>query len=106
MCISVIGEFDDILDRGTSKYADDSTQHIHLICRNVHPGFECNGPVTMDKFQKLLHIENLTLQTPTNRTTLINELSLQINCNDSLLVSLHFLIKLSKFIFCVIIQVH
>ncbi|XP_030534484.1 ABC transporter D family member 2, chloroplastic isoform X2 [Rhodamnia argentea] len=84
--IDRLGEFDDILDGSTSKYADDSTQHIHLICHHVHPGFECNGPVTMDMFQKLLHIENLTLQTPTSKTTLIKELSLQINCNDSLLV--------------------
>ncbi|KAI3414936.1 uncharacterized protein J3R85_015742 [Psidium guajava] len=84
--IDRLGEFDDILDGSTSKYADDSTQHIHLICRHVHPGFECNGPITMDTFQKLLDIENLTLQTPTSKTTLIKELSLQINCNDSLLV--------------------
>lgn len=85
--IDRLGEFDDILDRSTSKYPDDSTQHIHLICCNVCPGFEGNGPVTMHKFQKLLHIENLTLQTPTSKTTLIKELSLQINCNDSLLVT-------------------
>ncbi|KAI6691697.1 hypothetical protein NL676_028525 [Syzygium grande] len=84
--IDRLGEFDDILGSSTSKYADDSTQHIHLICHNACLGFEGNGPVTMDKFQKLLHIENLTLQTPTSKTTLIKELSLQINCNDSLLV--------------------
>ncbi|KAF8036661.1 hypothetical protein BT93_C2402 [Corymbia citriodora subsp. variegata] len=84
--IDRLGEFDDILDSSTSKYADDSTQHIHLICRNVCPGFEGNGPVSMDKFQKLLDIDNLTLQTPTSKTTLIKELSLQINCNDSLLI--------------------
>lgn len=102
----MIGEFDDILGSSTSKYADDSTQHIHLICHNACPGFEGNGPVTMDKFQKLLHIENLTLETPTSKTTLIKELSLQINCNDSLLVSLHFLIYLFGFISCVTIQVH
>lgn len=47
---------------------------------------ESNGSIIMDRCQKVLDIENLTLQTPTSKATLIRDLSLVINKNDHLLV--------------------
>ena len=83
------GEFDDVLDSSSSKHLSD-TEQISLAYRNV--GLESNGSMPIEKCQKLLDIENLTLQTPTSKATLIQDLSMVVNKKDHLLVSGSFFI--------------
>ncbi|XP_059661899.1 ABC transporter D family member 2, chloroplastic isoform X2 [Cornus florida] len=86
--IDRLGEFDDILDNSSSKFLSDPIEEIHLTYCNVESSMylKANGSMPMDNAQKLLDIENLTLQTPSN-ATLIRNLSLKIYEKDHLLVT-------------------
>ena len=82
-----VGEFDDVLDSGSSKSSEDSLKEIQLSYDNVKKLTlpEVNGSMPLDDNEKLLVIENLTVQTPT-KSVLVKDLSLQINEKDHLLV--------------------
>lgn len=86
--IDRLGEFNDVLDGSGSKQLYDSPEEINLIYCNVKSSslLESSGSVLSDHCQKLLHIENLTLQTPINKAVLLMDLSLVINCKEHLLV--------------------
>ena len=86
------GEFDDILDRSSSKSVSDPSEEIRVVYHSVRssPVLESNGSMPKDVHQTLLDIENLTLQTP-SKATLVRDLSLVINEKDHLLVSDLFL---------------
>ncbi|EEF47966.1 peroxisomal membrane protein, putative [Ricinus communis] len=81
--IDRLGEFDDVLDSSSSKHISD-IEGISLSYCNI--SLESNGSKPIEKCQKLLEIENLTLKTPASKATLIQDLSLAINKNDHLLV--------------------
>ncbi|KAK9266559.1 hypothetical protein L1049_021492 [Liquidambar formosana] len=87
--IDRLGEFDDILDSSNSKSLPDSLEEIQLVYCNVKNSvsLESNGSMPLDKRQKILDIEDLTLQTPTSKATLIRDLSLELNDKDHLLVT-------------------
>lgn len=86
------GEFDDVLDRSTSKSVSDPSEEIRIVYHSVRssPVLESNGSMPKDVHQKLLDVENLTLQTP-NKATLVRDISLVIDEKDHLLVSDLFL---------------
>ncbi|KAL1815049.1 hypothetical protein ACET3Z_017623 [Daucus carota] len=86
--IDRLGEFDDVLDSGSSKSSEDSLKEIQLSYDNVKKLTlpEVNGSMPLDDNEKLLVIENLTVQTPT-KSVLVKDLSLQINEKDHLLVT-------------------
>ncbi|XP_062158233.1 ABC transporter D family member 2, chloroplastic [Alnus glutinosa] len=85
--IDRLGEFDDVLDRSTSKSVSDPLEEIRIVYHSVRSShaLESNGSMPKDVHQKLLDLENLTLQTP-NKATLVRDLSLAINEKDHLLV--------------------
>lgn len=87
--IDRLGEFDDVLDSSNSKSLSDSPEEIRLVYCGVNnsPSLGSNGTMPLDKCPKILDIENLTLQTPTNKATLITDLSLEINDQDHLLIT-------------------
>lgn len=82
-----VGEFDDVLDSESSKSPEDSSKGIQLTYDNAKKSTlaDVNGSMPLDDNEKLLVIENLTVQTPT-KTVLVKDLSLQINEKDHLLV--------------------
>ncbi|KAL8147115.1 hypothetical protein AgCh_004726 [Apium graveolens] len=86
--IDRLGEFDDVLDSASSKSPEDSLKGIQLTYDNVKKSTlaEVNGSMPLDDNEKLLVIENLTVQTPT-KSVLVKDLSLQINEKDHLLVT-------------------
>lgn len=82
------GEFDDVLDSSNKKGDHDSKEKIQLSfclisCSN---GLHTNGSMPLSKRVKLLHVEHLTVQTP-SEATLIKDLSFEIFEKDHLLVS-------------------
>ncbi|KAM7269776.1 hypothetical protein ACFE04_025273 [Oxalis oulophora] len=79
--IDRLGEFDDILNTSSSKGLSGSSEGINLVYSNIS-----NGTIPTEKCRKLLEIENLTLKTPMNETTLIRDLSLTIDGSSHLLV--------------------
>ncbi|KAL6201768.1 hypothetical protein ACLB2K_025480 [Fragaria x ananassa] len=85
--IDRLGEFDDYLDISSQRHSDPA-EGITLTYSNVKTlaDLEPNGSMPIDKQQKLLDIENLTVQTPSS-TTLVRDLSLVINNNENLLVT-------------------
>ncbi|GAA0148297.1 ATP-binding cassette [Lithospermum erythrorhizon] len=87
--INRLGEFDEVLDSSNSEKYDDSMERIQLqYCSvNMSTNSEANGSITPESSAKLLEIEELTLQTPTNQATLIKDLSIQIYEKDHLLIS-------------------
>ncbi|CAK7326010.1 unnamed protein product [Dovyalis caffra] len=87
--IDRLGEFDDVLDSSSSKCLSSSVEEISLTYCSEQSSLllEANGSTLMDKCQKVLDIENLTLQTPTSEATLIRDLSLVISKKDHLLVT-------------------
>lgn len=93
------GEFDDILDSSNSKGLSDSLEEISLTFSNTisSPVFESNGSMPTEESRKLLNVENLTLQTPTSKATLVRDLSLEINEKEHLLVGklFHILVALT-----------
>uniref|UniRef100_A0A2P2K4K3 ABC transporter family protein n=1 Tax=Rhizophora mucronata TaxID=61149 RepID=A0A2P2K4K3_RHIMU len=87
--IDRLGEFDDILDGSSSKFLSDSSEEVTLAYCNVKRPLTWespNGYIPTGKTQKLLHIEDLTLQTPISKGILIRDLSLVINKKDHMLV--------------------
>ncbi|XP_068317254.1 ABC transporter D family member 2, chloroplastic-like [Pyrus communis] len=86
--INRLGEFDDLLDRSKSECHSDPSEGISLIYSNVKslPEPESNGSIPIEKQQKLVDIEHLTVETPSG-TALVRNLSLVINKNEHLLVT-------------------
>ncbi|PNT17160.1 hypothetical protein POPTR_010G176400v4 [Populus trichocarpa] len=87
--IDRLGEFDDVLDSSSSKCISSSVEEISLTYCDERSSLllESNGSILMDRCQKVLDLENLTLQTPTSKAILIRDLSLVINKKDHLLVT-------------------
>ena len=83
------GEFEDVLDGGSSKSPSDPVEKISLVyCRaGCSPELKSNGSLPIDKCQKLLDVECLTVQTPGSQATLVRDLSFVINQKENLLVS-------------------
>ncbi|GAV64877.1 ABC_tran domain-containing protein/T2SE domain-containing protein/ABC_membrane_2 domain-containing protein [Cephalotus follicularis] len=86
--IDRLGEFDDVLDSSRPKLLSESSEDIRLVYCNIKNSrlLSSNGSMTVDKSQKLLDMENLTLQTPRSKAMLVRDLSLVINAKDHLLV--------------------
>ncbi|KAB2601767.1 ABC transporter D family member 2 [Pyrus ussuriensis x Pyrus communis] len=86
--IDRLGEFDDLLDGSNPKHRSDPSERISLIYSNVKslPEPESNGSIPIEKLQKLVDIEHLTVETPSG-TALVRNLSLVINKNEHLLVT-------------------
>lgn len=85
------GEFEDVLDSGSSKNLSDPTEEeeIRLVYHSAggSPELESNGSIPLNKCQKLLDVESLTVQTPGSQATLVRDLSFVINHKEHLLVS-------------------
>ncbi|KAM1234839.1 hypothetical protein ACFX2J_004379 [Malus domestica] len=86
--IDRLGEFDDLLDSSNPERHSDPSEGISLIYSNVKslPEPESNGSIPIEKQQKLVDIEHLTVETPSG-TALVRNLSLVINKNEHLLVT-------------------
>ncbi|KAF4393499.1 hypothetical protein F8388_023303 [Cannabis sativa] len=88
--IDRLGEFEDVLDSsGSSNSSSDPVEEIHLAyCRTGgSPNLASNGSVPVDKCQKLLDVESLTVQTPGSQSTLVEDLSFVINQKEHLLIT-------------------
>lgn len=83
------GEFDDLLNSSSSKFVSEPVEEIDLRYCSIKSSneIESNGMVSTDKCQKLLDVDNLTVQTPGSKATLVRDLSLAINQKEHLLVS-------------------
>lgn len=84
------GEFDDLLDNNFTRDPSHTMDEIELTYQSVGRSslLDSNGgSVESRQNQKLLEIEELTLQTPTNGTTLVHNLIADIYDKDHLLVS-------------------
>ncbi|PON38354.1 Phosphonate C-P lyase system [Trema orientale] len=83
------GEFEDVLDSGSSKTLSDLVEEIHLVYCSAggSPEHESNGALPIDKCQKLLDVESLSVQTPGSQATLVRDLSFVINHKEHLLVT-------------------
>uniref|UniRef100_A0A1D1Z8Q0 ABC transporter D family member 2, chloroplastic n=2 Tax=Anthurium amnicola TaxID=1678845 RepID=A0A1D1Z8Q0_9ARAE len=88
--IDRLGEFDDVLDGTHSSYLLEpaSTLEISFLPNNIkNPSlFPSNGSIPLAECNKLLEIQNLTLQTPKSGRILVSDLTLVINNKDHLLV--------------------
>ncbi|OVA13939.1 ABC transporter-like [Macleaya cordata] len=86
--IDRLGELDDILllDNNSQCLIP---QDITTVYSNVQNSsvLGSNGMLLEKCHSKLLDVENLTLETPSSRTTLIRDLSLEINKEDHLLIT-------------------
>ncbi|XP_068667282.1 ABC transporter D family member 2, chloroplastic [Aristolochia californica] len=87
--IDRLGEFDDVLDRSIASPVPDSRQEICIQFLDVKRSsiLESNGSLPLVKDHKLLEIENLWLETPKSKRTLIRDLSLVVNNKDHLLIT-------------------
>ncbi|XP_061350189.1 ABC transporter D family member 2, chloroplastic isoform X2 [Gastrolobium bilobum] len=85
--INRLGEFDDVLDRGSSKSLSDTLENIHITYKDFSSSsvLESNGSIPQEKNETFLEIQNLILKTP-SESTLIRDLSLTIKEKDNLLV--------------------
>ncbi|WVZ00134.1 hypothetical protein V8G54_026203 [Vigna mungo] len=85
--INRLGEFDDVLDRSSSKSLTDTLEDIQITYRDFRSlsALESNGSTPPEKFGTLLVVEDLILKTP-SESTLIRDLSLTIKERDNLLV--------------------
>ncbi|KAL1300212.1 ABC transporter D family member 2, chloroplastic isoform X2 [Arachis ipaensis] len=85
--INRLGEFDDILDRSSSKSLSDTLEDIHITYKDFRSSsaLESNGSTPSENYETLLEINNLTLKTP-SESTLIRDLSVTIKEKDNLLV--------------------
>ncbi|XP_057725979.1 ABC transporter D family member 2, chloroplastic isoform X2 [Arachis stenosperma] len=85
--INRLGEFDDILDRSSSKSLSDTLEDIHITYKDFRSSsaLESNGSTPSESYETLLEINNLTLKTP-SESTLIRDLSVTIKEKDNLLV--------------------
>ncbi|KAI3996994.1 hypothetical protein MKX01_021270 [Papaver californicum] len=85
--IDRLGEFEDILSN-SSECVSQPTQEITITYGNVQGSSSLQSDDTLlENYHKLLDIENLTLETPRSRTTLIKDLSLEVNNKDNLLIT-------------------
>ncbi|VFQ58768.1 unnamed protein product [Cuscuta campestris] len=86
--IDRLGEFDDVLDSSIQK-SHDSTEEIQLKYCHVSgsAGLHSNQSVSSVNYVMVLHIEDLTLQTPMSKSPLIKALSLEVFEKDNLLVT-------------------
>lgn len=86
--IDRLGEFDDVLDSNSKKGDQDSNEKIQLnFCLiSSSNGLHSNGSMPLSNRVKLLHVEHLTVQTP-SEATLIKDLSFEIFEKDHLLVT-------------------
>ncbi|KAJ8527617.1 hypothetical protein K7X08_015068 [Anisodus acutangulus] len=86
--IDRLGEFDDVLDSSNKKGHQDSKEEIQLsFCLiNSSNGLHSDGSLPLSKRVKLLQVEHLTIQTP-SEATLIKDLSFEIFEKDHLLVT-------------------
>ncbi|KAK6947231.1 ABC transporter type 1, transmembrane domain [Dillenia turbinata] len=87
--IDRLGDFDDFLENSGSRSSFENPEEISLLyCSIEEPDLlVSNGSLPLEKSQKILSIENLTLKTPRSKATLIRDLSLEINENDHLLIT-------------------
>ncbi|OVA16379.1 ABC transporter-like [Macleaya cordata] len=85
--IDRLGEFDDVLDNN-SQCLSEPMQEITIVYSDVQNSslLRSNG-MLLEKCYKLLDVESLTLETPKSKTTLIRDLSLEINKKDHLLIT-------------------
>ncbi|MED6198545.1 Canalicular multispecific organic anion transporter 1 [Stylosanthes scabra] len=85
--INRLGEFDDILDRSSSKSLPDTLEDIHIMYKDFRSSsaLESNGSTPSESYETLLEINNLTLKTP-SESTLIRDLSVTVKEKDNLLV--------------------
>ncbi|GJT29094.1 ABC transporter D family member 2, chloroplastic [Tanacetum coccineum] len=83
--IDRLGEFDDVLDYTSSKAPVEAVDEIQLTYINVKDATFSKSIKASDT-QKLLELESLTVQTPTNKALLIRDLSLEVCINEHLLV--------------------
>ncbi|KAI3959724.1 hypothetical protein MKW98_018824 [Papaver atlanticum] len=85
--IDRLGEFDDVLAGNSQSYLD-SMQGITIVYSDSRESslLESNGMVS-DKCMKLLDVKNLKLETPKSKTTLIRNLSLEMDNKDHLLIT-------------------
>jgi len=83
------GEFDDLLDNNIFRDPSDTVDEIELTYQSEMNSslLDTNGSIKSQPNQKRLEIEELTLQTPTNGTTLVHNLSADVYDKDHLLVS-------------------
>uniref|UniRef100_A0A1J3IVA2 ABC transporter D family member 2, chloroplastic n=1 Tax=Noccaea caerulescens TaxID=107243 RepID=A0A1J3IVA2_NOCCA len=86
--IDRLGEFDDLLDNNISRDPSHTVEEIELTYESVERSSlqDSNGTIQSRENQKLLEIEALTLQTPTNGTTLVHNLFADIYDKDHLLI--------------------
>ncbi|KAK6231001.1 hypothetical protein QUC31_002519, partial [Theobroma cacao] len=86
--IDRLGEFDDVLDSSRFNSPSDPMEQINLTYSYVKGSqvLDSNGSVPANTSLRLLDVENLTLKTPKNNSTLVKDLSLVINEKDHLLV--------------------
>ncbi|XP_056845282.1 LOW QUALITY PROTEIN: ABC transporter D family member 2, chloroplastic [Raphanus sativus] len=83
--IDRLGEFDDLLDNNITRDPSHTMDEIELTYQSSSL-LDSNGSVESRQNQKLLEIEELTLQTPTNGTTLVHNLTADIYDKDHLLI--------------------
>ncbi|MCL7029170.1 hypothetical protein MKW94_009978 [Papaver nudicaule] len=83
--IDRLGEFEDVLSN-SSDCVSQPTQEITVSFSNEPSSLQSNN-ILLENNHKLLDIENLTLETPKSRTTLIRDLSLEVNNKDNLLIT-------------------
>ncbi|KFK35525.1 hypothetical protein AALP_AA4G002100 [Arabis alpina] len=86
--IDRLGEFDDLLDNNIFRDPSDTMEEIELTYQSAGRSslLDSNGSIQSRQKEKLLEIEELTLQTPTNGTTLVHNLSVDIYDKDHLLI--------------------
>ncbi|ESQ29839.1 hypothetical protein EUTSA_v10011270mg [Eutrema salsugineum] len=86
--IDRLGEFDDLLDNNISRENSHTVEEIELTYQSAGRSSlpDSNGSIQSRQNQKLLEIEELTLQTPTNGTTLVHNLFADIYDKDHLLI--------------------
>ncbi|BAT93094.1 hypothetical protein LR48_Vigan05g040100 [Vigna angularis] len=85
--INRLGEFDDVLDRSSSKSLTNTLEDIQITYKDFRSSsaLESNGSTPPEKIGTLLEVEDLILKTP-SESTLIRDLSLTIKEKDNLLV--------------------
>ncbi|VVB00087.1 unnamed protein product [Arabis nemorensis] len=86
--IDRLGEFDDLLDNNIFRDPSHTLEEIELTYQSAGRSslLDSNGSIQSRQNEKLLEIEKLTLQTPTNGTTLVHNLSVDIYDKDHLLI--------------------
>ncbi|KAG7657468.1 ABC transporter-like [Arabidopsis suecica] len=86
--IDRLGEFDDLLDNNIFRDPSDTVDEIELTYQSEMNSslLDTNGSIKSQPNQKRLEIEELTLQTPTNGTTLVHNLSADVYDKDHLLI--------------------